>query len=284
MRDVVSGGRPTRSSTGSRRSSTRTASPSSHAARRRSPARGPSGRSRSSTTACSCTAASTCSGATDGRALVVDYKSNALDGARRRRRSSRPSTALQRLVYALACLRAGATEVEVVYQFLERPDEVVSTTFTRGRRRRRSRRSCRRRSRASARASSGRRRASSPARAARRSTSSAPGRGCRSSRAVASPRAGRGALRHPREPAGARGRARRGRARGRRRDRRRRRHASRARCRRRSSTASQRVPARGSSAATPTGVLERHDEHGADWVVERERLGDERLAASPRGR
>ena len=30
---------------------------------------------------------------------------------------------LQRLVYALACLRAGADEVEVVYQFLERPDE-----------------------------------------------------------------------------------------------------------------------------------------------------------------
>jgi hypothetical protein len=34
-------------------------------------------------------------------------------------------------VYALACFRAGADEVEVVYQFLERPDAVVSTTFTR---------------------------------------------------------------------------------------------------------------------------------------------------------
>src|SRR5439155_2645370 len=61
-------------------------------------------------------------------ALVVDYKSNALDGAD-------PSAIaeaeyrLQRLVYALACLRDGSQEVEVAYQFLERPDEVVSTTF-----------------------------------------------------------------------------------------------------------------------------------------------------------
>jgi ATP-dependent helicase/nuclease subunit A len=36
----------------------------------------------------------------------------------------------QRLVYALACLRDGATEVEVAYQFLERPEDVVSATFT----------------------------------------------------------------------------------------------------------------------------------------------------------
>jgi hypothetical protein len=33
-------------------------------------------------------------------------------------------------VYALACLRAGAEEVEVVYAFLERPDAVVEATFT----------------------------------------------------------------------------------------------------------------------------------------------------------
>ncbi len=38
---------------------------------------------------------------------------------------------VQRLVYALACFRAGADEVEVVYHFLERPDAVVSTTFER---------------------------------------------------------------------------------------------------------------------------------------------------------
>jgi hypothetical protein len=32
-------------------------------------------------------------------------------------------------VYALACFRAGAEEVEVVYHFLERPDAVVATSF-----------------------------------------------------------------------------------------------------------------------------------------------------------
>src|SRR5207248_10214450 len=38
---------------------------------------------------------------------------------------------LQRFVYALACFRAGFEEVEVVYQFLERPDPAVGTTFDR---------------------------------------------------------------------------------------------------------------------------------------------------------
>ena len=66
----------------------------------------------------------------DERAAVVDYKTNALeerapdeivDGEYR----------LQRLVYALACFRAGADEVEVVYHFLERPDAVVATSFGR---------------------------------------------------------------------------------------------------------------------------------------------------------
>ncbi|MEX2613748.1 MAG: 3'-5' exonuclease, partial [Gaiellaceae bacterium] len=64
-------------------------------------------------------------------ALVLDYKSNVLDGAD-------PSEIvdaeyrLQRLVYALACFRDGAEEVEVVYQFLERPDGVVTATFAAG--------------------------------------------------------------------------------------------------------------------------------------------------------
>jgi ATP-dependent helicase/nuclease subunit A len=63
------------------------------------------------------------------RALVLDYKSNVLDAAE-------PADVveaeyrIQRLVYALACLRDGASEVEVVYQFLERPEAEVSTTFT----------------------------------------------------------------------------------------------------------------------------------------------------------
>jgi ATP-dependent exoDNAse (exonuclease V) beta subunit len=65
----------------------------------------------------------------DGRrSLVVDYKSNVLDGAD-------PAGVveeeyeLQRLVYALACLRAGAEEVEIAYQFLERPEDVVSRIY-----------------------------------------------------------------------------------------------------------------------------------------------------------
>ncbi len=64
-------------------------------------------------------------------AVVVDYKSNALDGLD-------PAAVvdaeyrLQRLVYALACLRDGAESVEVVYQFLERPDDVVGASFAAG--------------------------------------------------------------------------------------------------------------------------------------------------------
>jgi ATP-dependent exoDNAse (exonuclease V) beta subunit len=62
-------------------------------------------------------------------ALVVDYKSNALEG-RSPAEIVESEYTLQRLVYALVCLRGGATEVEVAYQFLEQPDEVVSTAFT----------------------------------------------------------------------------------------------------------------------------------------------------------
>ncbi len=62
------------------------------------------------------------------RALVVDYKSNALDGADPAEIVENEYR-VQRLVYALACLRDGAAEVEVAYQFLERPDDVVSATF-----------------------------------------------------------------------------------------------------------------------------------------------------------
>jgi ATP-dependent helicase/nuclease subunit A len=65
------------------------------------------------------------------RALVVDYKSNALDG-REPSEIVEDEYVLQRLVYALVCLRGGASEVEIAYQFLERPDDVVSATFTLG--------------------------------------------------------------------------------------------------------------------------------------------------------
>ncbi len=65
----------------------------------------------------------------DGRALVVDYKTNAL-GDEDPAAIVDADYRLQRLVYALACLRAGANEVEVAYQFLERPDEPVLATYT----------------------------------------------------------------------------------------------------------------------------------------------------------
>jgi ATP-dependent helicase/nuclease subunit A len=65
----------------------------------------------------------------DGRALVVDYKTNAI-GEASPEAIVEEDYRLQRLVYALACFRAGAEEVEVDYLFLERPDAVVSTTFT----------------------------------------------------------------------------------------------------------------------------------------------------------
>jgi hypothetical protein len=67
----------------------------------------------------------------DGRqALVVDYKTNSLEEGTPEE-IVEADYSLQRLVYALACLRAGADEVEVVYHFLERPEAVVSTFFTR---------------------------------------------------------------------------------------------------------------------------------------------------------
>ncbi len=64
-----------------------------------------------------------------GRMLVVDYKSDRLEGAA-------PADAVaarydtQRLIYALAVLRAGAPAVEVQHLFLERPGQPVARTFT----------------------------------------------------------------------------------------------------------------------------------------------------------
>jgi hypothetical protein len=57
-----------------------------------------------------------------GQMLVVDYKT----GLRR-------SYATQQLIYALAVLRSGAEQVEVVHVYLERPDEPVAAVFGRGR-------------------------------------------------------------------------------------------------------------------------------------------------------
>jgi ATP-dependent exoDNAse (exonuclease V) beta subunit len=64
-------------------------------------------------------------------ALVVDYKTNVL-GELTPEEIVASDYRLQRLVYALACFRGGASEVEVVYHFLERPDAIVSTTFRAG--------------------------------------------------------------------------------------------------------------------------------------------------------
>jgi ATP-dependent exoDNAse (exonuclease V) beta subunit len=64
------------------------------------------------------------------RTLVVDYKTNIL-GERTAEEVVEVDYRLQRVVYALACFRAGADQVEVVYAFLERPDGEVSATYTR---------------------------------------------------------------------------------------------------------------------------------------------------------
>src|SRR5439155_9361270 len=66
----------------------------------------------------------------EGRALVADFKSNLL-GELKPADVVDAEYRLQRLVYAIACFRAGADEVEVVYQFLEQPDELVEATFRR---------------------------------------------------------------------------------------------------------------------------------------------------------
>ena len=62
------------------------------------------------------------------QAVVVDYKTNTLEEGTPEEIVDHDYR-LQRLVYALACFRAGASEVEVVYHFLERADAAVSTVF-----------------------------------------------------------------------------------------------------------------------------------------------------------
>jgi ATP-dependent helicase/nuclease subunit A len=65
-----------------------------------------------------------------GRTLVVDYKTDRLEGADPQALAD-GSYGTQRVVYALAALRAGATEVEVVHTFLELPQRPAAVTFTR---------------------------------------------------------------------------------------------------------------------------------------------------------
>jgi ATP-dependent helicase/nuclease subunit A len=61
-------------------------------------------------------------------ALIVDYKSDRLEG-RDPELVVEEQYATQRVVYALAGLRAGAPRTEVAYCFLDRPDEPVTATF-----------------------------------------------------------------------------------------------------------------------------------------------------------
>jgi ATP-dependent helicase/nuclease subunit A len=61
-------------------------------------------------------------------AMVLDYKTNSLAEGEPDEIVAKDYR-LQRLVYALACFRAGAEEVEVVYHFLERPDAVVTDCY-----------------------------------------------------------------------------------------------------------------------------------------------------------
>lgn len=65
-----------------------------------------------------------------GRALVVDYKTDHLEGAPPEE-VARSSYGTQRLIYALASLRDGAEQVEVAHVFLERPGEPVFAQFGR---------------------------------------------------------------------------------------------------------------------------------------------------------
>ena len=62
------------------------------------------------------------------RRIVLDYKTNSLAEGTPEEIVAHDYR-LQKLVYALACFRAGAEEVEVVYHFLERAEAVVSTTY-----------------------------------------------------------------------------------------------------------------------------------------------------------
>jgi hypothetical protein len=63
------------------------------------------------------------------RTVVVDYKSDRLAPGADPGALVEHDYALQRTAYALAALRDGATEVEVVHCFLERPDEPASATY-----------------------------------------------------------------------------------------------------------------------------------------------------------
>jgi hypothetical protein len=65
-----------------------------------------------------------------GCTLIVDYKSDRL-GATEPADVVAGAYATQRLVYALAALRGGASQVDIAHCFLERPEEPVIASFSR---------------------------------------------------------------------------------------------------------------------------------------------------------
>jgi RecB family exonuclease len=64
----------------------------------------------------------------DGTALVVDYKTNPVEGMDLEALTE-ADYGLQRRIYALAALRSGAPAVEVVHLYLERPAEPVIARY-----------------------------------------------------------------------------------------------------------------------------------------------------------
>jgi hypothetical protein len=66
----------------------------------------------------------------DGGVLVLDYKSDRLEGADPEAFCDE-HYGTQRIVYALAALKAGAERVDVIHSFLELPESPVTVTYTR---------------------------------------------------------------------------------------------------------------------------------------------------------
>jgi ATP-dependent helicase/nuclease subunit A len=65
----------------------------------------------------------------DGTSLIVDYKSDRLEGGEDLEQLVQRDYGFQRMIYALAAIEDGATDVEVAHWFLERPDEWVAVRF-----------------------------------------------------------------------------------------------------------------------------------------------------------
>jgi hypothetical protein len=65
----------------------------------------------------------------DGGALIVDYKSDRLAGGEDLELLVQRDYGFQRLLYALAAIEDGASHVQIVHWFLERPNEWVAASF-----------------------------------------------------------------------------------------------------------------------------------------------------------